>query len=102
MFTPEFYEGVNLTYILSIGIIFLGFYQCYGTNYLIIIGKDKDLMQNTMVVSILGLATAFIFVYFLHAYGAAINVTLVRGFMALGAYYIYTKNKIVNVNQFIM
>ncbi len=93
LYTPEFYEGVYITYILAIGIIFLGLYSCYGTNYLIIISKEKELMKNTLLVSFIGLATAFAFVYFLHAYGAAINVTMVRGFMALGAYIIYTKNR---------
>ena len=76
---------------MSIGIFFIGLYDCYGTNGLIHVGEEKLLMKNTIFSSLIGFVLSIGLIYFLNEYGAAIGVVLGRLMMGVGVFYIYTK-----------
>ena len=82
-FTEEFYEAILAMQIMSTSLIFLALSKVYGTNYLILKGKEKELRNITFVCSILGFITAFPLIYFLGYLGAAINIVLTRAVLGL-------------------
>lgn len=80
----DFIQAVALLRILSVSIPFLALANIYGTNYLILIKREKSLRKVTMYVSIFGFIIAFPLVYFFDYMGAAINVCLTRLLLGLG------------------
>ncbi len=80
----EFAKSVTLLRILSISIPFLALVNIYGTNYLILVNREKNLRQVTMYVSLFGFLIAFPLVYFFDYVGAAINVCLTRTLLGIG------------------
>ncbi len=93
LYTPEFNDAIELLYVFSIGAFFYGVYDCFGTNYLIPLGKDRLLFHITLVVSIIGFLSAWPSIIFYGAYGAAITIAITRGLMGIGVFYFYKKIK---------
>lgn len=92
----EFDKSVIVMQILSISVVFLAMSFTYGTNYLIIIHKEKPLRNLTFVSSLIGLCIALPLVYFYSYIGAAITVFICRGFLGIGSFVLaqnYTKLK---------
>lgn len=82
-FTEEFYESILVMQIMSASLIFLALSKVYGTNYLILKGKEKELRNITFICSVLGFAAAFPLIYFFGFLGAAINIVLTRAALGL-------------------
>ena len=68
---------------MSIGIFFLALTVIYGTNYLIIMGKEKQLRNITFSSSIIGFAMSFPLIYFFNFIGAALTITITRGILGI-------------------
>lgn len=52
-------------------------------NYLIIIHKERDLRNITMLSSLIGFVVAYPLIHFYGASGAALTVCISRGFMGV-------------------
>ena len=83
-YTTEFYDSINILRILSVTVFFMSIRNAYGTHYMILEGYERELSHITIWSSITGLILAFPLVYYLDFWGAAINIMLVKGIMALG------------------
>lgn len=78
--------------ILAISLIFHSITNIYGTNYLIIIGKERILRNLTIKVSIIGMLSAIPLIYYLNYIGAALTIAMSR--IVLGsAVYITAKKQ---------
>lgn len=77
--------------ILAIGLLGYTFSRIFGLNYFIVHRKDKLVMNNTIVASIIGFILAFPLIYYLGIIGAAINLSLSRWIMGGGLFYKYLK-----------
>lgn len=85
--TPD--EGFDILFVLTIGILFVGQYNIYGLNYLIIKKQDKLVMNNTIKASLCGACLSIPMIYLLGNLGAALNLTSTRAVMGLGLYFKY-------------
>lgn len=88
-----FVHSVFLLKIMSFSVFFISLYSVYGTNYLLIHQFDKILMYITIFSSALGLIMIFPLVHYFNATGAAINLSLSRLMMGMGAFIFYNKLK---------
>lgn len=80
-FTPDFYDSVWVLRIMSISIFFLALSNIYGTNYMIILGLERQLRNITIVSSIIGFSLSFPLIYFFDYIGAALTITITRGIL---------------------
>ncbi|MGO3806863.1 MAG: oligosaccharide flippase family protein [Sphingobacterium sp.] len=71
-------HSLLLIIILSTGLIFIGLYNVFGLNYFIVHRKDKIVMKNTIVSSIIGLVLCYPMIHFFGIMGAALNLTISR------------------------
>lgn len=89
-YTSEFNDSVRVIKLMSITPILLYLSDSYGTNYLVLIGKEKTLRNIIVYCSLCG----FIISYFLisnYSYvGACLTLIIVRGSMGILTY-IYAK-----------
>lgn len=85
MLGDEFEKSVIVMQILSISVVFLAMSYTYGTNFLIIHHKEKQLRNLTLISSIIGMCASVPLVYFFSYIGAAITVLLCRGLLGVGA-----------------
>jgi PST family polysaccharide transporter len=92
-YTSEFSNAISVIRITSISLIFLAIGNIYGTNYLIIIKKEKQLRNITLVSSIIGFIISFPLIYRYNVIGAALVVTITRGI--LGIMTMYHAKKII-------
>lgn len=86
MLGSEFQNSVVVMQILSVSLVFLAMNNSYGTNYLIILHKERPLRNLTFVSSLIGMCTSIPLVYYFSFIGAAITVLLCRGLLGLGAF----------------
>lgn len=86
MFGVEFEKSAIVMQLLSVSLIFLAMSYTYGTNYLIILHKEKPLRNLTFTVSILGMCAAIPLVYYFSYVGAAVTVMLCRGLLGIGSF----------------
>ena len=70
-FGAEFAESVNVLRITAFAVFFVAMNEVYGTNYLIVNGKDKIMRNITLVSSLIGFVLAFPLIYFFKHLGAA-------------------------------
>lgn len=82
-FTKEFESAITVLRIMAISLIFLSISNIYGTNYLIVIGKEKELRNCTMVASIIGFFLMIPLVYKCSYIGAALTIMISRGLLAV-------------------
>ncbi|ADX67669.1 MULTISPECIES: oligosaccharide flippase family protein [Weeksella] len=80
--------------VLSIGLFFITLYDVFGLNYFIVNRKDKIVMRNTLMASLVGLVLAYPLISYFGIIGAAINLTLARVIMGGGMAYNYIKKKV--------
>ncbi len=96
-FTEEYLGSILILRILSFSIFFLSLSNVYGTNYLIIVGKERLLRNITFVSSIIGFCLAVPLVYQYGLLGAAVTITVSRAVLGLlTAYYAISIKKTIN------
>lgn len=78
IFSPQFKNASIVLRIMSISIFFLVLSEVYGTNYLILIGKERLLRNITIISSLIGFVIAIPLVYYFNYLGVAITVLIVR------------------------
>ena len=91
--TPEFKDAIKVMKIFSITPIFLFLMNTYGTNYLVVVGKEKILRNIIIVVSIIGFAITWWLTPLYSYIGAALTVTFVWGIRGITTYYFAKKVK---------
>lgn len=79
-YTPEFSEAIVVIKILSISPIAYFFLNTYGTNYLVIIGKERVYKNVTIIFSVLGLIMAVLLINKYSYIGFTIALVLTRFF----------------------
>jgi PST family polysaccharide transporter len=79
-------EATGIIRILSVGIFGMAVYLCYGTNYLLVLKKDKQLSLITTIICISSLIISVPLILTFKTVGAALNLTIARVAMGLGAY----------------
>lgn len=82
-FTEEFKDAVVILRILSVSLIFMVIGSVYGTNFLIIANKDRELRKITLSSSIIGFFCAVPMVFHFGAIGAATTVLVTRMVMGI-------------------
>ena len=91
MFGPEFENSVAVMQILSFSIVFYAMSNTYGTNYLIVLHKEKPLRNLTFISSAIGMCVSIPLVYYFTYIGAAITVLLCRGMLGIGSFILAKK-----------
>lgn len=81
--TSEFQDSVIVMRIFAITPIFLFLMNTYGTNYLVIIGKERVLRNIILVVSLLGFGLTWWLTPTFSYLGAALTITIVWGIRGL-------------------
>ncbi|MCM1022347.1 MAG: flippase [Muribaculaceae bacterium] len=92
--TSEFQDAVTVMKIFAITPIFLFLMNTYGTNYLVIIGKENILRNIILIVSILGFALTWILTPKFSYIGASITVTVIWGIRGIATYFFAKKEKL--------
>lgn len=85
-YTPEFNDAISILRIMAFSLVFLTFSSVYGTNYLILKGKERKLRNITFVCSFIGFALSFPLIYMYGFMGAAINIFSVRLILGLAIF----------------
>ena len=99
-FTEEFYSAITVLRIMSISLVFLSISNIYGTNYLILIGKEKELRNCTIISSVIGFLLMLPLVYFFSYIGAACTIISARGILAFSILFKsikYKRNNQINI-----
>ena len=92
-YTEDFYSAIPILRILSWSIFFMALSNSYGTNYLILIGKERVLRRITMILSVLGLAMAVPLIYYFSYLGAAITIVTTRALIGITISYFASLEK---------
>ena len=103
----EFRNSISVMRVLAISIIFLVLSNTYGTNYLILIHKERLLRNITGICSLIGMLAAFPLISRFSYLGTAYTVCLSRTLLGLGVfayakYEMYKRHKeynSMNINQ---
>lgn len=74
----EFERSILVLRILGVSLFFHSIANIYGTNYLIIVGKEKLLRKITLVCSLIGFLLAYPLIYYFDYIGAAITIAMSR------------------------
>lgn len=92
-YTNEFFYAIKVIRISSISLIFLAMGNVYGVNYLLLIDKEKQLRNITLVASLIGFVLSFPLIYKYQVIGAALVVTITRGVLGIvqWAYVLYLR-----------
>ena len=93
----EFEKSVIVMQILSVSIIFLAMSYTYGTNYLIISHRERQLRNLTFISSLIGMCVSIPLVYYFTYIGAAITVLVCRSLLGVGSYILAVKYKTMNI-----
>ena len=86
-YTEEFVNAEIIIRITSISLVFLAIGNVYGTNYLIIMNKEKQLRNITLISSVIGFILSFPLIYKYEVIGAALVVTITRGILGFMTMY---------------
>lgn len=78
--------------ILAISLIFHSITNIYGTNYLIIVGREKLLRNITIIVSIFSFIIAIPSIYYFNYIGAACTITFARICLGISVYLAAKRN----------
>ena len=89
----EYKNALLILILLSLSIIGYTAYDIFGLNYFIIRRKDKLVMKNTILSSLIGFVLAFPLIYFFNIIGAAVNLMIARFLMGGGLTYEYFKRR---------
>ena len=86
-YTEEFVNAEIIIRITAISLVFLAIGNVYGTNYLIIMNKEKQLRNITLISSVIGFILSFPLIYKYEVIGAALVVTITRGILGFMTMY---------------
>lgn len=84
--STEFSDSVIVIRILSISLIFVMLYRCYGMCYLIIRKKERIQRKITLYVSLLGVVISCILINKYSYIGAALAVAICRGLLGISTF----------------
>lgn len=93
LFSPEFSEARIIIIIMSISPVLFAFMNAFGTNYLILVHKEKILRNITLVSSLIGFIAAIFLVYYYKMIGASITLVFVWTLRSVLCYYYSQKVK---------
>ena len=93
-FGEDFNESVFVLRLISVSFLFLTMQSIYGSNYLLIIGREKLMRNITIFSSIVGFVMAFPLIYYFSYIGAAIVFSFSN--ILLGALSMFYAIKIKN------
>ena len=93
LLTPEFHNAAVVIRIFSISPFFLFLMNTYGTNYLVIVGKENILRNIIVGCSALGFVLTCFFTIQFSYIGASITVVSVWGIRGMLTYYYAIKCK---------
>ena len=100
-FGENFNDSVLVLRLISISFLFLTMQSVYGSNYLLIVGREKLMRNITVISSVLGFVVAFPLIYYFSYVGAAIvfsfSNTLLGVLSLVYALKLKKKNKLYNV-----
>lgn len=82
-------DAFLVLFFLCLGIIGYSLYDIYGLNWFIVNRKDKVVMKNTLLASLIGFVLAFPLILKFDIIGAAINLSLARCLMGFGLLFKY-------------
>lgn len=82
-YTNEFFYAIKVIRISSISLIFLAMGNVYGLNYLLLIDKEKQLRNITLVASLIGFVLSFPLIHKYQVIGVALVVTITRGILGI-------------------
>lgn len=85
-FTEEFSDACIVLRMLSVSIVFLTLSNVYGTNYLILQGKEKELRQITTVISLFCFAISFPLIKYYSFIGTALVILIARVLLGISIY----------------
>lgn len=91
--TPEFNKAIIVMRIFSVTPILMFLMNTYGTNYLVIIGKERISRNITLVSSLIGFILTWIITPLYSFIGAAITVTVSRSINGVSTYIYANKEK---------
>jgi len=86
IFGPGYESSIILLRILAVSPLLIAVIVCYGTNFLLIINQDRLYLKITMIASLTGFATAWIFIPTLKHVGAALNIVFARALLSYLTY----------------
>jgi O-antigen/teichoic acid export membrane protein len=89
-FTKDFNDSARVIRILAISPFFLSLMNTYGTNYLVLVGKERVLRNIVLVCSIFGFLLSFLAITLYGFVGAAWTLTTVWGIRG-GITYLYAR-----------
>ena len=95
-YAEEFAPAAAVIRIFALTPIFLFLSNTYGTNYLVIIGKERILRNLTVICSIIGLLLTWLATPKYLYIGAACTITIVRGIRGI-LILLFAKKKNINV-----
>lgn len=96
LFSKEFVGSIEIIRIMAISPVFFSLMSSFGTNYLILVHKEKTLRNITLTASIIGLIIAVVLIYFFQAKGAALTLVLVWCLRSILCVSYYKKVKLEN------
>lgn len=92
-YDSEFDDAITVIKIMSISPVFIFMMNAYGTNYLVIKGKEKTLRNIVCICSLFGLLLTYYLVSSYGFIGAAISITIVWGVRGILTWYYAQKLK---------
>jgi PST family polysaccharide transporter len=97
LYSKEFYEARLIIILMSISPILFALMNAYGTNYLILINKEKLLRNITVISSLIGFVLALVLIYYFKTYGAALTIIISRSL--IGGLSFYFSRKLILSTQ---
>lgn len=98
-YTSDFSQAVNIIRILACSPFFLFLMNSFGTNGLVLIGKDNILRNIVIICSIFGLLISLGLIYILGSYGVAIAIVTTWGIRGISSYIMYRRCSKINFNS---
>lgn len=94
--TGAFDQSITVLRILSVSLFFMSMTSVYGSNYLIILHRERELRNITMIVSIIGFLIALPLVYYYSYIGAAVTITATRALLGCVVFFKARQNNQLN------
>lgn len=86
-------DAAVVYFILMVGIWFLSLYSIYATNYLIVKGKDRLVMRNTLLISVCSVVVSWPIIKHGQLPGAAMVICFSQMLMGMTSMYYFYKFK---------
>jgi O-antigen/teichoic acid export membrane protein len=99
LFTAEFEASKNIIRLMAISPVLFSLMNSYGTNYLILVHKEKVLRNITIISSLVGIVAAICLIHNFKAVGAAITLVFVWGLRSILCFVFSQKAKLELVSN---